>query len=263
MEGDRTFPQQQQQLSAPPSPALQKPPGYKDPTGSPAPATPSRPPPRPAKKPPLPPAFRKKSKRSCCRCCCCCLLFIFLFILVAAIVLAGVSGAVYLWYRPSLPVFHLQSLKARDFDVVVGPDGATVSADVAAKVQATNSNEKVELHYGTTRCKVVEPGGVGLGEATAPGFLQGSGNVTVMGFTTTVRRLEVDDEVGQRLKKGVATKALALGVELRTTVGIQAGKVRTGRVQVLVACGPVPLRRLDAGDTPKCNIRVFNWFTLP
>ncbi|CAN6483168.1 unnamed protein product [Victoria cruziana] len=259
MEGDRTFPQQDQ-------PPLQKPPGYKDPNAAPVAAMaskPAPPPPPPHKKPPLPPAFRKKRSRSCCSCCCCCLLFLFLFILMAAIVLAGVSGAVYLWYRPSLPVFHLQSLKARNIDVVVGPDGATVSAGLTAKVQATNSNEKVELHYGTTRCKVVEPGGVGLGEATTRGFVQGSGNVTVLSFTTTVSRMEVDDEVGQRLKKEVATKALALGVELRTTVGIQAGKLRTGRVQVLVVCSPVPLRRLEAGATPKCQIRVFNWFTLP
>lgn len=240
----------------PKKPALQKPPGYRDPRGPGKPVP--RPPPR---KPALPPSFRtKRKRRSCGRTCCCFLCFLIVILIIAAVVVGGVS---YLWFSPKFPVFHLQSYRIPVFNVTVKPDGTYLDARTVIRIEVRNPNSKLKVYYGRTEINAV----VGkaeteteLGQSEVAGFTQGNENARSLKIESSAKNRLIDDGVGRKLKSGYKNKHLEVRVEARTSVGYVVGRWRIGALRVTLSCGGMTFKSLDGGgDMPKCTVNLLRW----
>ena len=240
----------------PQKPALQKPPGYRDPTTTPGKPAIARPPPR---KPVLPPSFHpKKRRRNWCRTCCC---FVFVFFILLILVVAIAGGLFYLWFDPKLPVFHLQSFRVPKFNVTVKPDGTYLDAETVTRIEIKNPNGKLAIYYGGTQVGVtVGEDETELGSKEVSGFTQGKKNTTSLKVETSVKNQLVDDGSGTKLKNGFKNKGLVVDVEARTRVGFIVQGLKIGTVGVNALCGAVSLKKLDSGDMPKCSVNLFKWY---
>ncbi|XP_072960332.1 uncharacterized protein [Typha angustifolia] len=246
-------------------PALQKPPGYRNPAMPPAKA----PPPalrRPAQ---LPPAFRHPGKplrrrRRSCRLRICC--WLILFILVLALLLAIAGALAYFYYQPRLPTFHIQSLNATRLHVSTAGAGTAVDAATVVTVLAWNPNGKIGIDYGDWEGRVAvvdEDGDVGFGEATIAGFRQGRKNATAVRFQAAAKGVVVDDAVASRMRSRYRSKEMRLKVEVRTRVGLVVGGKSTWKVPIRISCGAVKLKQAKSGgEMPKCRVFLFGWFNL-
>ncbi|KAK9103811.1 hypothetical protein Sjap_021065 [Stephania japonica] len=234
-------------------PALQKPPGYRDPAAPQPPPSQPKPPPS-MRKPYVPPSFHpNRKRRSFCRCCCC--FFCISFLIIVILLVVG-SAIFYIWFDPKLPKFHLQSLQTPKFNVAVKPDGTFLDAHTVVRVEATNPNHKLWFEYGATEARVSAEEDVELGSGHAPGFVQGKRNTTVFKIETDVKGAQIEDGVGRRLKDRFRTKELVLVVEVRTRFGIGADRFRLGMVPVRVRCGDVSLKKLDGENYVKVRIEL-------
>ncbi|OMO64342.1 Late embryogenesis abundant protein, LEA-14 [Corchorus capsularis] len=241
-------------MSEPPlKPALQRPPGYKDPTAP----NGFQPPPR---KPVLPPSFHPKKKRSnCCRVCCCCLC---VFILILTLLIL-ISGAVfYLLFDPKSPGFHVQSFRIPRFNVTRKADGSYLDAQTLTRIEAKNPNEKMTYYYDKTEVDVSVGQGddeTDLGSGTLPEFTMRKQNTTSLKVETKVSNKLVDDRIGTRLQSRFRSKSLVVNVEARTKIGLGVGGLKIGMVGVTVKCDGITLKQLDSGDMPKCVINMLKW----
>ncbi|XP_058100267.1 NDR1/HIN1-like protein 6 isoform X2 [Magnolia sinica] len=238
-----------------PKPILQKPPGYKDPN---KPLI-SKP---PTRKAPIHPAYHQKQKRKSCCCCCCCFMFIFILLLIIIVAIAG--GLFYLWFKPKLPSFQLQSLETPKFKVDVRPDGTFLDSQTVIRVQARNPNSKIGFSYGKTQVRISAVGvdGVGLGSGSLAGFEQGTRNVTVLKFSTAVKNQLIEDGAGKRLKARYQSKQLAFDVEVRTRFGLRLWGWETEKLGVRVLCEDVRMRKSTGGASPKCKINTLKWINI-
>eukprot|EP00262_Sarcandra_glabra_P010569 TRINITY_DN25871_c0_g1_i1.p1 TRINITY_DN25871_c0_g1~~TRINITY_DN25871_c0_g1_i1.p1 ORF type:complete len:264 (-),score=10.77 TRINITY_DN25871_c0_g1_i1:289-1080(-) len=238
-------------------PVLQKPPGYRDPNTPLTRAVKPRP-----RKPALPPVYRPpKRKRSGCCCFCCCFLTI---LILTVLLLLSITGALfYFWFKPRLPIFHLQSLKTPRFNVAVKSDGTYFDSETVVRIQATNPNGKIGFLYGRNQARItVGDDDVDLGSGYVEGFGQGEKNTTMLRFSTRVKKVMIDDDVGKRLKARFLSKELRVYVEVRSRFGVRVGKWKVRKVGIRVLCGKVSLKKLEGGDMPKCRINLLKWINL-
>ncbi|KAJ8621646.1 hypothetical protein MRB53_030175 [Persea americana] len=233
-------------------PVLQKPPGYRDPN---APHPPSKPKPPPPRKT-LPPSFphRRRRSRHCCRCCCLLSVLLLLFFAAAA-------SLFYLWSKPHLPIFHLQSLRTPLLKIAVKPDGTFLSAQTVVRIQATNPNGKFQFYYGRSQARITVDDGVDLGSGDFPRFGQSQKNTTVMKFSSQVKEALIDDGVGSSLRARARSRRLDVHVEVRTRFGVRLGNWSLGKVGIRVLCGGT-LKRLQGGERPQCKINLLKWINL-
>ncbi|XP_015888818.1 NDR1/HIN1-like protein 6 [Ziziphus jujuba] len=243
----------------PMKPALQKPPGYRDPS---APGKPvARPPPR---KPTLPPSFRtKRKRRSCCRTCCCFLCF---FIVILTIIVLVVGGVSYLWFSPKIPTFHLQSYRIPEFKVTVKTDATYLDARTVIRIEVKNPNTKLKVYYGRTQINAIVGKGESeteLGQSEVAGFTQGIKNVTSLKIESSTKNRLIDDKDGRKLKSGYKTKNLEVRVKARTSLGYVVGRWRIGALRVTVSCGGMTFKSLDGGgEMPKCTVNFLRWINI-
>lgn len=248
-------------------PALQKPPGYRDPQ-APPPSVP-KPPPR---RQPLPPSFRQpgkalphrhRSRRSCCCQFCC---WASAVVVALAALIAVAAGLAYLWFQPRFPSFRLELLNATRLRVTSRPDGTFLDADTAVGILISNPNGKIILDYGDgeARVKVVDDDGdVDVGVAKVAGFEQGRRNRTVVRFLTEAKSVAVDELAGGRIQAGFRSKEVKLGLSLRTRMGLRVGGASTGKVPIRVVCGPVSLKQGVSHRTlAPCRFYLFRWYAL-
>lgn len=237
-------------------PSLKKPPGFRDP-GAPQ----VRPKPPQVRKT-LPPSFpRERRRRRFCRCCCC---FFTVLILTLVVLLAAAGGVFYLWYKPHLPVFHLQSVRSPKFKISTTPDGTVLDSQMVIRVQATNPNGKIGLSYRKGQVRISSGNGdeeVDLGSGKFPDFEQKKKNSTVLKFAGQVKKQVIDDGVGKNLKDQFRSKQMVVNVEIRTSVEMRLEKWKVAAGGLRVVCAG-SLRKLEAGATPTCQIKVLNWINL-
>ncbi|KAL5993560.1 hypothetical protein ACLOJK_014485 [Asimina triloba] len=235
-----------------PKPVLQRPPGYKDPNAPLAARPPTMRKP-PMNRPIYPP---KRRRRSCCRRCCC---FIFVFIL-CVLILAAITGALfYIWYRPKLPSFRVQSVETPRFRVSVRADGTYLDSQTVVRLLAKNPNSKMGFSYGRTEVRVRAKGAVGLGSGWVAAFDQDAGESKVVSVSMKVNNQLVDDDVGRRLKGQFQSKQMVVDAEVRTRFGVRIGGLSMGKVPVRVLCTDVRLHKTHGKGSPKCRINIFKW----
>ncbi|XP_010544789.1 PREDICTED: uncharacterized protein LOC104817334 [Tarenaya hassleriana] len=241
------------------NPALQKPPGFRDPNMGGGPPPGIR---QPARKQALPTTFRpKKKRRNCCMPCCCCFcvtLLLLIFVLVVA------CGVFYLWFDPKLPTFSLASCRLDQFKVSADPDGASLSANAVARVEIKNPNLKIAFYLGDTDVDVTVGQGndeTGLGSATVPGFRQDPRNTTRVKVATAVTNQLVETRVAKRLAMKFQSKDLVINVEAKSKVGLGIGNIKIGMLAVNLKCGGISLNKLDS-ESPKCALNTLRWINL-
>ncbi|XP_078439325.1 NDR1/HIN1-like protein 6 isoform X2 [Wolffia australiana] len=241
-------------------PALQKPPGYRDPA-APAPA-PAR---YPVRAQPLPPSLRssnlkrgqQRPPRRCFRRRCCC---IFLLILLLLFVVAIAGGLSYLWFQPKLLSFRLESIQIPKFNVTAKAGGSSLDAASELRIRITNPNKKINLSLAATRVLVYavgdgDGGDVSLGSGSLPKLELERKNSTLMKVETKIKGAAVDEILGRRLSSQFRSKSLRVKVELRTKVMISHGGAVAAPVRIL--CDGVSLKQMDGGASPKCVINLF------
>ncbi|CAL9770489.1 unnamed protein product, partial [Musa acuminata subsp. burmannicoides] len=248
-------------------PALQRPPGYRDPAAA-APGVP-RPPPR---RQPLPPSFRRPGKplprhrrprRSCCCRICC---WASAVALVAAALFAVATALAYLWFQPHLPSFRLAYLNATQLRVAARPDGTFLDVATHVGILATNPNGRLVLEYGDGEARIAvadDDGDVAVGTAAIAGFEQGRRNRTLVRFASAVKGVAVDEVAGARIRAGFRSKEVRFLVDVRTRLGVRVGGKNTGKVPIRVGCDPVSLKQgVSGGTLPKCRFYFLRWYAL-
>ncbi|EPS59753.1 hypothetical protein M569_15054 [Genlisea aurea] len=231
-------------------PSLQKPPGYRDPTFS------GQPPPPHRKPINLPPTFRpqKRRRRSCC--CCCCVSLALLILLLAV-----VATSLYFWFQPRLPEIHLKSTDFKNFTVVFRSDGPEVNAESTIGIQINNPNQNFKVEFPKTRVSLDSLNGkVDLGEGSIPGFVQAAKNRTTLKLTVAVRNEIVDKKSAEELMNGIKKQSLHINAVVKTGVGFKWNKLATGIAPVTVSCRGITLAA--AAGSPKCRIKILNWFFI-
>ncbi|KAJ6338375.1 hypothetical protein OIU76_007945 [Salix suchowensis] len=239
----------------PMKPALQTPPGYRDPN------FPAKSAPRPLPtKAMLPPSFQPRKRRSRhCRLCFCCLI---LLIMIAILLLMIAGGLFYLWFDPKLPVFHLQSLKLSAFNITKKPDGTFLSAKMVARIEVRNPNEKIIYHFGESNVETTAGDDeVSLGSTTLPEFTQGQQNTTSLKIETSVNNELIEDGIGSKILDQFTTKKLKVNLDVKTSIGIGAEGVKTGLLGVEVLCGGVTLKETIT-EMPRCIITTLKWISV-
>ncbi|KAG6663631.1 NDR1/HIN1-like protein 6 [Carya illinoinensis] len=234
---------------------LQKPPGYRDPSHPVQPGM--RPPPR---MPVLPPSFKpRRRRRSCCRvnrliCC-----FLVLLLLLVALGLT----VFYLWFQPSLPVFHLQSFQIPLLDVKAKTDGTYLDAQTVSTFVVNNPNRKLSLFYKQSNVAVTfGEDETKVGSEELPKFTQKKSSTTSLKVETGVTNQRVDGEEGNRLKAGFQSKELMVKMEIRIAVGFLLDALRIGPLEMKVLCDGVSLMALEAGATHKCTLDTLKWINV-
>ncbi|KAJ0053371.1 hypothetical protein Pint_00533 [Pistacia integerrima] len=233
-------------------PTLQKPPGYKDPT-----VPVQRYPRAPPRKLVLPPSFHQKKKRRSFRRICCCSFCILMLILT---IIFLISFAVfYLWFDPKAPVFHLQSLSFRHFNVSVKTDGTYLNVATLTRVEVRNPNEKLTYYYGGSEVEMSagKDKDIDFGSTNLAGFTQAKNNMTSLKIETKNNQL-VEDGVGPRLMSRYKNKDMVVNVEVRTTVGVEWNGWKIRPLGVNVFCGGVTLKTLNR-EMPRCTINLLKW----
>ncbi|KAL7002425.1 hypothetical protein U1Q18_003578 [Sarracenia purpurea var. burkii] len=237
-------------------PVLQKPPGYRDPSHQ----ANIRPKP-PVRKPVLPPSLQPRKKRRACygrRCCC---WFACVFVLVLLII-AATAALLYIYYEPTLPVFHLQSLQFPRFNITSTPDGPVLNSQAVVRIELRNPNVALKVNYDKTEVSL-NAGNVDLGTATLPEFTQGKKNTTVLKLKTEVKNELLQNGVAKKLKDEFRSKSLVVRMEVRTGIGMGANRWETVKPAVKVVCGGLSLKEVEGGAVPKCKIILFGWINLP
>ncbi|XP_020576818.1 uncharacterized protein LOC110022289 [Phalaenopsis equestris] len=240
--------------------ALQKPPGYRDPS-VPAAARPA------TKKPQIPPALRHPGKPSrrhrtgrscCCRLCCC----IFLLIIVLIFLLTAFIGFSYLWFHPHLPSFRVENVTVPVFKITSKSDGTFLDATAIVKIQTDNPNSKLGLSCRAANGKVAlvdDDGEVDLGTGSAAGFTLARKNSTAVRVTAAAKGVLVDDSVGERLKAMYKSREIRFTVEMRMKVGFVISGKSTPKIPIRVKCAAFSLNQIGSGrPLPKCDIDFFN-----
>ncbi|KZV26780.1 hypothetical protein F511_28697 [Dorcoceras hygrometricum] len=237
-----------------PTPPLQKPPGYRDPT------TPVKP--LPPRKATLPPSFQLQNKRNtCCRNFCCAIS------IVAAVSLLFVLSALgfsVLWFEPRLPEIHLKSIDFKRFNVTTTPDGLTLDAQSVVSVEVKNPNSNLRIQYDRTSIYVnAAAGGTNLGQVTVPGFMQDNNNVTTLRLTTSAEKEILGSKTAQELSNGFKSTNMVMNVEIESGIGIKSSGWATGTVEVKVLCGGVSLSQVQEGvgaAPATCRIKILDWY---
>ncbi|OIT26610.1 PREDICTED: uncharacterized protein LOC109215077 [Nicotiana attenuata] len=235
---------------------LKKPPGFRDPT---IPIQRPLHPPPPPRKINLPPSFyQEKKRRTCCfSCCCCCFVFLILLLFLVA---AG--GALYLWFNPKLPVFHLRSLEFTKFNVTENQDGPKLNAQSNVGVELKNPNRELKFVYGETKVELKGENDVNMGEGKVSGFVQEKKSVKVVKFVMKSNEILYGDNIGKVIRSGFKSKNLRVSADVSTAIGIGYNEWKSWKIGVRVSCGGLRLKQIENGATPKCGITLFNWFHL-
>ncbi|CAK7348770.1 unnamed protein product [Dovyalis caffra] len=228
----------------PMKPVLQRPPGYRDPN---LPVK-SAPRPPPTKAPlPLPPSFqpRKRRSRHWCRLCICCLI---LLIIISILLLVISGGLFYIWFNPKLPVLHLQSFKFSTFNVIKKSDGTYLTANMVARIEVSNPNEKIIYQFGESEVEITAGDDeVNLGSTSLPKFTLETKNTTSLKIETKVNNELIEDEIGSKILDQFTSKKLKVKMDVKTGVGIAFEGMKTGLLAVEVLCGGVTLKETESG----------------
>ncbi|CAK9139335.1 unnamed protein product [Ilex paraguariensis] len=137
-----------------------------------------------------------------------------------------------------------------------------LDAKTVVTVVAKNSNSELKVMYDQMQVYLDGEDGLDLGSASLRGFTQENKNETLLKFTTQVKNMLIDDEVGKKLKYGYKSKTLLVSTEVRTGIAMGGNGWTTGAVNVKLICGAMSLKQVENRAMPKCRINVFKWFNI-
>jgi hypothetical protein len=193
---------------------------------------------RPIYRPQQAPAKRRRGGRSCPFSCCCCFFWTALVVLLLAFLAAVAGGAFYLLYRPQRPAFTLTAARVTRLSLSPSATAPALSDAIDVTLTARNPNRKLAYLYDDFAVTAATAANaVPLGEASAPGFAHGAGNVTVIRATVSASALAVDPAAAASDVKRSGEFTIAL--DLETRAGVRVGALKTKKIGILVHCDGV------------------------
>lgn len=184
------------------------------------------------------------------------ILFLLLFIIIAA-------GMFYLFYKPKIPKYTINSLAVKNFNISM-PDTFLFSPEFEATVTAENPNSKISIYYEDDSDITVHYKDIPLGHGAWPKFYQPENNVTKLVVLVKGSGIRLSksthDEILQNQKSG----AVPLSLDMKVPVKIKAGSITTWTINVFISCD-VTVNKLAVGSTivnKSCSVKVhaFNKF---
>ncbi|KAL3821503.1 hypothetical protein ACJIZ3_007408 [Penstemon smallii] len=166
---------------------------------------------------------KRSTGKRCFRCICCCYCCIFLIIIILAIL----SFYFYTIYEPKIPLYKIENLEVKAFDVQ--PD-FSLNTEFQVSMRAENPNSNIGIIYGRDSYVIVEYTDTNLCSGKIPSFHQGIKNTTIVRIDLKGR-----SEFGSGLQEAFRANQKSGRVPLLVRV----------KVPVRVVVGEFPLKQFD------------------
>ncbi|KAL6585152.1 hypothetical protein OROMI_004441 [Orobanche minor] len=211
---------------------------------------------------PQPPP-RRPHRRGCCCSCCLWMTTIVLIILL----LAAIAGAVfYVFYRPHRPSFSVNSLQLSRFNLT----DTSLTTAFNLSLTARNPNMKIDFYYDQISVKILS-GDVGIGDGSFAGFTHVRKKTTTLrtSISSSNNPIPAGTDISA-LKSSLRSRKLPLKIQLDTKVVVKAGKIKTAKLRIRVACDGIKVSvpsgktaTLAATSNVKCNVdprvKIIKW----
>ncbi|KAF8395610.1 hypothetical protein HHK36_019560 [Tetracentron sinense] len=165
---------------------------------------------------------RGKNRRNPC---CCCLYWILGIISLLILLIAIAAGVFYLVFQPKAPIYSVEKVSVRGFNLALS--SLTVSPEFDVTVKAENPNKKIGIFYEKGSSVTVSHSNVKLCTGAVPAFHQPSNNVTIFRTALKGSGIKLTSQVHGALTEEQRGGKIPLGLNLRVPVRIKVASVKS------------------------------------